>query len=381
MKALLLCLGVLLAAEFAVAEPAPQTHIGRYNILDADIHYRNPNTGVALGQSETRELVIRLYNTRAVNHADIVEQLALQSDVNRGEGFASANPYYPRAEEVSIALPKPRSVVRDGKTVHNPEGYADIAEGYELENGRPNYFQQQRVSQWFSDVSHGKAVAQEVCAVKFTDAAQQRYELKTFANGEAAKQAGWTITHQYHCGTCSTLQDLAAYMGIPDQTTPVRACTKKGRGQLSKLDDVKQCIIEEVGFTEMCAESWAYNGIHTGAECALDCMRSYGRDAWLSPLLRGVFNTMVKGEFSACPADVESDDPALRTILQANGCPLENEKTGKLNACLWCDEKTSGPGFKYTAARTRRGSGLPSAIPRPNDRLFYEADHSAYFND
>ena len=147
MKALLLCLGVLLAAEFAVAEPAPQTHIGRYNILDADIHYRNPNTGVALGQSETRELVIRLYNTRAVNHADIVEQLALQSDVNRGEGFASANPYYPRAEEVSIALPKPRSVVRDGKTVHNPEGYADIAEGYELENGRPNYFQQQRARQ------------------------------------------------------------------------------------------------------------------------------------------------------------------------------------------------------------------------------------------
>ena len=115
MKALLLCLGVLVAAEFAVAEPAPQTHIGRYNILDADIHYRNPNTGVALSQSETRELVIRLYNTRAVNHADIVEQLALQSDVNRGEGFASANPYYPRAEEVSIALPKPRSVVRDGK--------------------------------------------------------------------------------------------------------------------------------------------------------------------------------------------------------------------------------------------------------------------------
>ena len=36
-----------------------------------------------------------------------------------------------------------------------------------------------------------------------------------------------------------------------------------------------------------------------------------------------------------------------------------------LNSCLACDEKISGPIFKKVAARTRRDSGLTSAIWRP----------------
>ena len=74
-----------------------------------------------------------------------------------------------------------------------------------------------------------------------------------------------------------------------------------------------------------------------------------------------------------------SSNPAQRSRLQQAGCPLANENTGKLNACLWCDERISGPGFKYQAARTRRNSGLKSEIPRDNDQLFYLADHSRYF--
>ncbi len=381
MKAVWVAVVSLLCAAVCSAEQASSltTKIGRYNMLEADIRYANPRSGVSLSVEQTRQLVIQLYNTQALNQADIVNALQLDGSENRGAGFSSANPYYPRAAGIDIVLPKPRAVERNGQLVVNPEGYADSAEGYNLVNGKPEYFQQAVVSQWFSDVSHGKAAAAEVCAVKFVDSAEQQYRLQTFPSAAAAEAAGWVITHQYHCGSCSTLKDLAAYIGIPDQTTPIRACTKQGRGQVSKLDEVKQCIVEAVGFTEMCAESWAYNGTHTGRECGLDCMRSYGGDALLSPLLRGLYNTMVKGEFSACPAEVETDDPQLRATLQASGCPLANEQTGKLNACLWCDEKTSGPGFKYTAARTRRGSGLPSAIPRPNDRLFYEADHTAYF--
>ncbi len=371
--------GVLGVAWALVAqgEPEPSTMVGRYDMRNADIHYQNPRSGVSLNTAQTRQLVLKLYRSEALNQAEVVEQLQLDGSENRGAGFMTANPYYPRYQGGAIPLPAPRSVQRGGERVLNPEGYADSTEGYRLVDGQSEYFQQAIVSQWFSDVSHGKAAAAEVCAVKFVDGEQ--YRLQTFPSAAAADAAGWTITHQYHCGSCSTLKDLAVYIGIPDQTTPIRACTKQGRGQISKLDEVKQCIVEAVGFTAMCAESWAYNGIHTGRECAGDCMRSYGRDALLSPLLRGVYNTMIKGEFSACPADVESDDPQLRATLQANGCPLANEQTGKLNACLWCDEKTSGPGFKYTAARTRRGSGLLSAIPRPNDRLFYEADHTVYF--
>jgi hypothetical protein len=38
---------------------------------------------------------------------------------------------------------------------------------------------------------------------------------------------------------------------------------------------------------------------------------------------------------------------------------------GSLNACLACDEAKSGPTFKAVAGRTRRRSGLSSAIARP----------------
>jgi len=38
---------------------------------------------------------------------------------------------------------------------------------------------------------------------------------------------------------------------------------------------------------------------------------------------------------------------------------------GSLNACLACDEVHSGPTFKAVAGKTRRRSGLSSAIARP----------------
>ena len=34
------------------------------------------------------------------------------------------------------------------------------------------------------------------------------------------------------------------------------------------------------------------------------------------------------------------------------------DKDGNLKPCIACDEYKSGPGFKYTAARTRRWSPL-----------------------
>ena len=53
--------------------------------------------------------------------------------------------------------------------------------------------------------------------------------------------------------------------------------------------------------------------------------------------------------------------------------------SGQLRPCLQCDEDNSGPGFKYSAGRTRRNSGIESAIPRADSEL-YPVDHSAYFH-
>jgi hypothetical protein len=41
-----------------------------------------------------------------------------------------------------------------------------------------------------------------------------------------------------------------------------------------------------------------------------------------------------------------------------------NQEDGGLNACLACDEEMSGEVFKQAAGRTRRNSGITSAIQR-----------------
>jgi hypothetical protein len=43
-----------------------------------------------------------------------------------------------------------------------------------------------------------------------------------------------------------------------------------------------------------------------------------------------------------------------------------------------CDENKSGAGFKFSAGRTRRNSGIESAIERSESEI-YPVDHSAYF--
>jgi len=353
--------------------------LGNVDVRFANIKYENAEKGVNLSTAETRELVQYLYQTNALNQQQIYNELLLEGSVNKGEGFETANPYFPRYKGNDIPLPKPRAIMVNGTEVFNPEQYDDTKEGYKFTDTGVEYFQQEVVSRWHSDITNSNAAANEVCAIQFTDSNQVDYNMRTFSSKFEAQAAGWTITHQYQCGTCSTLKDLAVYMGVKDQTTPIRLCTKRGKAKNSNLDQVKQCIADSVGFTPMCAESWAYNGLHTGQECKSTCMKAYGNDALFWPRAKAFFTMVIAEKFNACPAEVETSDPVLRQQMKASGCPLANENTGKLNACLWCDEKTSGPGFKYTAARTRRGSGLESAIPRPNDPLFYDADHTLYF--
>lgn len=311
--------------------------LGHVNINKASIEYRNSNAGVSLTRTQTQALVRKLASTRSINQAEINQQLNLITTEKRGDGFSVANPYYPRTESSDHPLPKLRSAKINDVIIENPEGYSDPHEGYTITEEGIKFFQQPEVTQWYSDITRNGKRAQEVCAVEFVPGSQTNYRMKTFSSKDEALIAGWTITHQYQCGTCSTLQDLAVYIGIPNQTGPISACTSQARGDYNKLKSVKQCIIEAVGFTPMCAESWSYNGVHTGSECGKICFAERGK-----PL-------------------------------------VVDKKTGQLNSCLWCDEKTSGPGFKYSAGRTRRGSGLGSAILRPNDKLFYEADHSQYF--
>jgi len=157
-----------------------------------------------------------------------------------------------------------------------------------------------------------------VCAVVVTDLAARRYTLQDFASPDAARDAGAYLTHHGACGVCSTLADLRVYAADPDLGAPVRQC---GIDTFSKGWAANVSCLEGLGFTRPCAQIWAWNTQHTRSKCLEPCL-----------LLGG--------------------DPY-------------HQADGGLNACLACDEKESGPHFKAVAGRTRRNTGIASAMCRP----------------
>lgn len=150
------------------------------------------------------------------------------------------------------------------------------------------------------------------------EAAPGSYRLATYPTRADAEAAGAMPTHAGACGLCSTLVDLAVYIESPDLTEPVRACGLMFPS--GPAADHIQCL-RDLGFTEACAQIWYYNTVHT-------------REACLGPCL---------------------------LALEA---PYNNPD-GTLNECLQCDEVESGAVFKAVAGRTRRNTGVPSAMCRP----------------
>jgi hypothetical protein len=179
-----------------------------------------------------------------------------------------------------------------------------------------NPYRDSAISSWY------EYPEEAVCAVKYAED-MIHYVIATFDSEEAAEESGFIVTHKGHCGTCSTLQDLATYLYHRDLTTPVRKCSA-----LVWFKPWTINCLEGLGFTSECAQTWYYNAQNTAKECFRPCI-----DAWLK------------------------DDPL-------------NNPDGSLNDCLACDEEQSGPVFKYVAGRTRRNSGIRSAIDRPDEDIY-----------
>ena len=171
------------------------------------------------------------------------------------------------------------------------------------------------------------AVEGSVCAVQVVDSAQKLYRLETFASAAKAEEAAAIVTHGDACGRCSTLEDLAVYAEQLDLTDPVRSC---GIANLNNHEGLVSCI-EALGFSLPCAQIWAYNTEHTRDAC-------------------------------------------LDVCLELLGQPY-HEENGELNACLRCDEEESGAVFKSVAGRTRRNTGIASALCRPCAEV-YRLEHS-----
>ena len=176
----------------------------------------------------------------------------------------------------------------------------------------------------------GQLAASETqfCGIRYSDSEKTSYELRSFASLSELSRDGYSVTHKGSCGTCSTLQDLSVYQSHKDLTAPVRKC-----GSLIWNQKLNMKCLLKLGFTHECAKTWHFNTKNTAKKCFKICLKS-----WIS------------GE-------------------------AYNLEDGALNSCLACDEYESGPAFKTVAGRTRRRSGLISAIGRPESEIFLVPDH------
>lgn len=165
------------------------------------------------------------------------------------------------------------------------------------------------------------------CGIKFYDSGK-KYKLKTFTSMKILQKESYQLTHKGACGVCSSLQDLAVYLEKPDLTSPVRWC-----GSLSMVPSASKSCLKKLGFSNACSQIWNDNILHTRKNCKWVCLKS-----WMS-----------KKPF--------------------------NKPDGSLNSCLQCDEDHSGPVFKAVAGRTRRNSGIISAIGR-NPAEVYPISHN-----
>ncbi|MBN2342950.1 MAG: hypothetical protein JXX29_20475 [Deltaproteobacteria bacterium] len=164
----------------------------------------------------------------------------------------------------------------------------------------------------------------KVCGLSMDVENTNAYRLETYDTADAASSAGAVITHYGACGLCSSLADLAVYMRYPDLTTPVRQCGIEG---IAGGEDANMSCLLALGFSENCAQIWYYNTLNTRTLC-------------------------------------------LDVCAAALNAPYHMEN-GNINECLQCDEDNSGPVFKTVSGRTRRNSGLPTAICRPCETVSF----------
>ncbi len=196
------------------------------------------------------------------------------------------------------------------------------------------------------------------CYVEFASAANRSaYSLHSITSDEAAarnESGTFHLTHENHCGVCSSLDDLALYLEKPDMTSPVRKC-----GMRVLMSRAVSCL-QGLGFSEACSYIWFWNTRSTRKSCLGTCLRYI-----TAP------NNMYSKGVSHCRPDL-----CPNTI---NGEPACHETSWRksyfrLNPCIACDECRSGGVFKRVAGRTRRASGAPSAIRR-DPRLVYPVTH------
>lgn len=270
------------------------------------------------------QLIKRLKNTQAINMDEVIEELKLTPNFKRGYSKIS-DPFNPKT-----ILPVEQAVIPD--PINGQTAYT------KLKGNRVSFNHQPVIYNWYYLKPREEREA-EVCGIKFVDNDQKKYRMQTFASREMAESEGYLVTHQFHCGACSSLYDLGIYLEKRNMVENGRKCAKKLIAKRSK-----SCHIKRIGLSEVCAEAWAYNAIATRKNCMRTCIKEYG---------------------------------LINMLLNRFPDVYVNED-GSLKPCILCDELKSGGGYRYSSGRTRRSSGIKSAIDRGEEEIF-PIDFKTYY--
>ena len=275
----------------------------------------------------------RLKHAELVNRREVMQDLLLENcpeDVSCL--FSTKDPFYP------ITL------ITD--SLRNENTLKDELPFYVVEEDEIHFPAFPWAANWYLDLKKDKTV----CGVEILEANPERtvfkYRLETLKNREAAGTR-FKVTHAHHCGACSSLKDLYIYKAFPDLTRPAKSCA-----YMFPIELQLECMLK-IGFSEPCAEAWAYNARSTRNRCSSICIKNRFKDS--------------VAEKRSLEEDTANED-------------LELAEKSTLDDCLLCDEYVSGPGFKYSAGRTRRSSGLNSSIERRPGEVYAHTNHN-YFND
>jgi len=259
----------------------------------------------------------------------------------------------------------------------NEEELLDEVDFENFDEGTPFPHYDSRL--WTPEGGYDTIILRELnCYVVFSNLSRDTYVLNSLTKADAERRNSTTgglvyMTHAFPCGVCSMLDQLAVYMEHKDLTSPVRKC-----GIQSFLWDGKErnlnCL-EALGFRDSCKYIWYYNTQESKNLCHLPCI----------PRIHAPNNAPHRKRFEAnyCePYDRWKNPRGAKNTI--NGAPVCQEfqwKDGpfRLNACLACDEARSGPVFQRVAGRTRRDSGLESAIKRPPSSIV-NLEHSYGFD-
>jgi len=163
-----------------------------------------------------------------------------------------------------------------------------------------------------------------VCAFNPNDPFE---EFRTFPNRELAHIANYTVAHCGECAYCSNPHDIRQYV----ETRKTIASKSKSCGikvYFGDKNDLIKCLQDKIGFDRPCTVCWADNMINTADKCLSTCLR-----------------TLFSGFMTENNIDGAGDE-------------------GWLNACLYCDEKRSGPNFVTCSGVARRRLGIVSEIER-----------------